>query len=204
MNELTVIYISPFDTIKDHTGRHLRIASVRSADGRGVVKPGVDSLELQFLPVMNVARKRERIAKSAQSSHQLRRIGHRVTIGSFAIELNESVIAESHKRGYRAQEGHVTESDNGAPGRHEQQIPIQPLVGKDHPLYGRQMYRQYLGPDYYSFQFGQAPSIGLSSVDYDDLWYYGHLDQAQLEWLDRYLLLVPAGSAVVTFGHCPS
>jgi predicted phosphodiesterase len=77
------------------------------------------------------------------------------------------------------------------------------LVGKDHPLYGRQMYRQYLGPDYYSFQFGQLRFIGLSSVDYDDLWYYGHLDQAQLEWLDRYLLLVPAGSAVVTFGHMP-
>ncbi len=77
------------------------------------------------------------------------------------------------------------------------------LVGQDHPLYGRQMYRKYLGPDYYSFQFGQVRFIGLNSVDYDDLWYYGHLDQTQLEWLDRDLVLVPAGSAVVTFGHMP-
>ena len=77
------------------------------------------------------------------------------------------------------------------------------IVGKDHPLYGKTMYRSVLGPDYYSFQFGQVRFIGLNSVDYDDLWYYGHLDKVQLDWLDRELSRVPEGSAVVTFGHMP-
>lgn len=77
------------------------------------------------------------------------------------------------------------------------------LVGQDHPLYGKTMYRKYLGPDYYSFQFGEVRFIGLSSVDYDGLWYYGHLDTTQLAWLERELSLVPEGSAVVTFGHMP-
>ncbi len=77
------------------------------------------------------------------------------------------------------------------------------IVGKDHPLYGKTMYRKVLGPDYYSFQFGQVRFIGLNSVDYDDLWYFGHLDKVQLDWLDRELSRVPEGSAVVTFGHMP-
>jgi predicted MPP superfamily phosphohydrolase len=77
------------------------------------------------------------------------------------------------------------------------------LVGEDHPLYGKKMYRKYLGPDYYSFQFGQVHFIGLSSVDYSDLWYYGHLEETQLQWLERYLSLIPEGSTVVTFGHMP-
>jgi predicted MPP superfamily phosphohydrolase len=77
------------------------------------------------------------------------------------------------------------------------------IVGKDHPLYGKTMYRKVLGPDYYSFQFGQVRFIGLNSVDYDDLWYYGHLDKVQLDWLDRELTRVPEGSTVVTFGHMP-
>jgi Icc-related predicted phosphoesterase len=77
------------------------------------------------------------------------------------------------------------------------------LVGQDHPLYGKTMYRKYLGPDYYSFQVGEVRFIGLNSVDYDDLWYYGHFDDTQLEWLDRELSFVPKGSVVVTFGHIP-
>jgi hypothetical protein len=77
------------------------------------------------------------------------------------------------------------------------------LVSPKHPLYGRRMYRRYLGPDYYSFTYGGVHFIGLNTVDIDDLWYYGHVDSLQLAWLERDLALVPAEMPVVTFDHIP-
>jgi calcineurin-like phosphoesterase family protein len=77
------------------------------------------------------------------------------------------------------------------------------LVSPSHPLYAKAMYRHYLGPDYYSFTFGGIHFVGLNSVDYDDLWYYGHVDSTQIEWLKRDLETVPATTPVVTFNHIP-
>jgi hypothetical protein len=77
------------------------------------------------------------------------------------------------------------------------------LVSATHPLYGKRMYRSYLGPTYYSFNYGGIHFVGLDSVDVDDLWYYGHLDNAQLTWLKADLSRVPAGTQVVTFNHIP-
>ena len=57
------------------------------------------------------------------------------------------------------------------------------LVSPKHPLYGKGMYRQRLGPNYYSFTYGGVHFVGLDSVDIADLWYYGHVDDAQLAWL---------------------
>lgn len=79
----------------------------------------------------------------------------------------------------------------------------QSLVPRDHPLYGRAMCRRYVGPEYYSFNWGGIHFLGLDSVDYDDLWYYGHLDQAQLDWVARDLKQVPDAVPVVTFNHIP-
>jgi predicted MPP superfamily phosphohydrolase len=76
-------------------------------------------------------------------------------------------------------------------------------VGRDHPLYGRAMYRHFFGPDYYSFTYGGVHFVGLNTVDYDDQWYYGHVDSTQRAWLERDLALVPPGTAVVTFNHIP-
>ena len=76
-------------------------------------------------------------------------------------------------------------------------------VSSTHPLYGRAMYRHYLGPDYYSFNYGGVHFIGLNSVDYDDQWYYGHVDQTQRSWLEQDLSLVPPMMPVVTFNHIP-
>jgi len=61
------------------------------------------------------------------------------------------------------------------PGNHEvfgierdtSHVPI------THPLYGRAMYRHYLGPDYYSFTRGGVHFVGLNTVDIDDQRYYG-------------------------------
>ncbi|HYV85353.1 MAG TPA: metallophosphoesterase [Patescibacteria group bacterium] len=79
----------------------------------------------------------------------------------------------------------------------------QSLVGRDNPLYGRALCRRYTGPEYYSFNWGGIHFLGLDSVDYDDLWYYGHLDQAQLDWVARDLKQVPDTVPVVTFNHIP-
>jgi hypothetical protein len=77
------------------------------------------------------------------------------------------------------------------------------LVSKEHPLYGKKMYRRYLGPNYYSFSFGRVHFVALDNVDYEDLWYYGHVDEGELEWLESDLAHLPSGSTVVTFMHMP-
>jgi 3',5'-cyclic AMP phosphodiesterase CpdA len=77
------------------------------------------------------------------------------------------------------------------------------LVSATHPLYGRGMYRFYRGPDYYSFNAGGVHFVGLNTVDVSDLWYYGHVDSAQLAWLERDLAAIPEGTPVVSFNHIP-
>jgi len=91
------------------------------------------------------------------------------------------------------------------PGNHEvfgierdtSHVPI------THPLYGRAMYRHYLGPDYYSFNRGGVHFVGLNTVDIDDQRYYGHVDSLQLAWLERDLSLVPPTMPIATFDHIP-
>jgi 3',5'-cyclic AMP phosphodiesterase CpdA len=77
------------------------------------------------------------------------------------------------------------------------------LVSPEHPLYGEAMYRHFLGPNYYSFNAGGIHFVGLDSVDFDDLWYYGHVDAVQLEWLRQDLAQVPEDTTVVSFTHIP-
>jgi Calcineurin-like phosphoesterase len=77
------------------------------------------------------------------------------------------------------------------------------LVSPSHPLYGKGMYRQRLGPNYYSFNYGGVHFAGLDSVDISDLWYYGHIDRVQLDWLRADLERLAPGAPVVTFNHIP-
>lgn len=77
------------------------------------------------------------------------------------------------------------------------------LVSAKHPLYGRAMYHHFLGPDYYSFNYSGVHFVALNTVDIADLWYYGHVDSTQAEWLRRDLAAVPANVPVVTFNHIP-
>jgi len=76
-------------------------------------------------------------------------------------------------------------------------------VSATNSLYGRAMYHKYLGPDYYSFNYGGVHFIGLNTADIEDQAYYGHVDSLQLAWLARDLALVPATTPVVTFDHIP-
>jgi len=77
------------------------------------------------------------------------------------------------------------------------------LVNLKNPLYGRNMYHHYFGPDYYSFNFGGIHFIGLNSVDFEDLWYFGHVDSIQVEWMKKDLSMIPPNTPVVTFNHIP-
>ena len=77
------------------------------------------------------------------------------------------------------------------------------LVSAKHPLYGKGMYRQRLGPNYYSFTYGGVHFVGLDSVDIEDLWYYGHVDAVQLAWLRATSRDVAPSTPVVTFNHIP-
>ena len=65
------------------------------------------------------------------------------------------------------------------------------------------MYRKHLGPNYYSFNRGRIHFVALDTVDVDDLWYYGHVDLKQMEWLAKDLAQVPKGTTVVTIDHIP-
>ena len=76
-------------------------------------------------------------------------------------------------------------------------------VSESHPLYAKAMYRAFLGPDYYSFNFGGLHFVGLNTVDYDDQWYYGHVDATELAWLARDIAQTPETMPVVTFNHIP-
>jgi hypothetical protein len=76
-------------------------------------------------------------------------------------------------------------------------------VSADNPLYGRAMYRKFLGPDYYSFTWGGVRFLGLNSVDADDMSYYGHFDREQLDWVAHDLAVAPPDAPVVTFNHIP-
>lgn len=77
------------------------------------------------------------------------------------------------------------------------------LVSPTNPLYGRKMYRHYFGPDYYSFNYGGIHFVALNSVDFEDLWYYGHIDSVQVEWLKKDLAVLDTTTTVVTFMHIP-
>jgi len=92
-----------------------------------------------------------------------------------------------------------------APGNHEI-FGIErhlSLVSEKNPLYGKNMYRHYLGPDYYSFNYGGIHFVALNSLDFEDLWYYGRIDSIQLEWLKKDVATVSSTTPIVTFQHVP-
>jgi len=77
------------------------------------------------------------------------------------------------------------------------------LVSQEHPLYGKKMYRHFLGPNYYSFNYGGIHFISVDDVDYQNLYYFGGVDSLQLKWLEKDLKAVPTSTPVITFNHIP-
>src|SRR5688572_3918223 len=77
-------------------------------------------------------------------------------------------------------------------------------VAPSHPLFGKKMYRSYLGPDYYSFNMGGVHFVALNTVDIaTGNFYHGQVDSLQLAWLKRDLAALPPRTVVVTFNHIP-
>ncbi|MEO8622249.1 MAG: metallophosphoesterase [bacterium] len=91
------------------------------------------------------------------------------------------------------------------PGNHDHYGIIRSRSHADpaNPLYNRGMYREYFGPDYYSFTYGGIHVIGLNTISPDDSAYYGDVDSVQMAWLKRDLAHVPAAMPVITFNHIP-
>jgi hypothetical protein len=91
------------------------------------------------------------------------------------------------------------------PGNHDHFgiIPSRSHVPATDPLYDRGMYRHYLGPEYYSFNYGGVHFIGLDTVQPDDSAYYGGVDSLQLAWLTRDVAALPAATPIVVFAHIP-
>ncbi len=77
------------------------------------------------------------------------------------------------------------------------------LVSEEHPLYGKNMYRYYLGPNYYSFNYGGIHFISIDGVGYQNLYYYGGVDETQLAWLKKDLEHIDLRTPVITFNHIP-
>jgi hypothetical protein len=91
------------------------------------------------------------------------------------------------------------------PGNHEK-FGIErhlSLVSPEHPLYGNGMYRHYRGPNYFSFTYGGVHFLGLDTVDYYGLWYHGHVDALQLEWIGADVAALPPDMPLVAFNHIP-
>jgi 3',5'-cyclic AMP phosphodiesterase CpdA len=118
-------------------------------------------------------------------------------------------VPETEARGlyelFQKEVGKMTTPVWCIPGNHEnfgieRQLS---LVSPNNPLYGRKMYRFYFGPDYYSFNYGGCHFIGLNSLSFEDLYYYGHIDSTQVEWLKRDLAVLPLSMPVITFQHVP-
>ena len=114
-------------------------------------------------------------------------------------------LSRSYYDLFMAETGKFTTHIWTVPGNHENFgiIRSRANIPKTHPLYGRAMYRSYMGPDYYSFTFGGIHFVGLNSVSIDDSAYYGDVDSLQLAWLARDLAQVPRTMPVVTFNHIP-
>lgn len=121
-----------------------------------------------------------------------------------ALRVNEKE-ATSYYELYRDEAGKIKVPVWNVPGNHEnfgieRQLS---LVSPKHPLYGRNMFHHYFGPDYYSFNYGGIHFVGLNSVEFEDTWYYGHVDSIQLAWLEKDLASIPNSMPIVTFNHIP-
>ena len=147
-----------------------------------------------------------RIQKLRQKSDSIK-----VAFVLISGDLIKDALRVPEKEASRLYELYVTEINKfsvpvySVPGNHEV-FGIErhnSLVSSNNPLYGKGMYRSYLGPDYYSFNYGGIHFMGINSVDYHDLWYYGHVDSLQLAWMKQDISSISKSMPVVTFNHIP-
>jgi hypothetical protein len=84
------------------------------------------------------------------------------------------------------------------PGNHEHVAFNTPNPDKQHPLYGKGLYRKVFGPTYYSWDWA---GVHLVALDGTSLPYQERLGTNQLAWLAADLAQQPAGTPLVLFCH---
>jgi len=84
------------------------------------------------------------------------------------------------------------------PGNHEHVAFNVPEADKTHPFYGKGLYRQLLGPMYYSWDWG---GIHFVALDGTSLPYQEKLGEDQLAWLNADLQFQPDDKPLVVFCH---
>ncbi|MBS1915958.1 MAG: metallophosphoesterase [Bacteroidetes bacterium] len=121
-----------------------------------------------------------------------------------ALRVNEKT-ASTYFQLYASEIKKINVPVWSAPGNHDNfGIERQSsLVSKDNPLYGKEMFHHYLGPRYYSFNYGGVHFIALDDVDFEDTWYFGHIDSVQLNWVKQDLENVSPLTPIITFAHIP-
>jgi hypothetical protein len=121
-----------------------------------------------------------------------------------ALRVNE-VTASNYYKMYLKEIGQFNMPVYSGVGNHEL-FGIErdkSLVSSEHPMYGKKMFRHFLGPNYYSFNYGGLHFVSIDGVDYQNLYYFGGVDSLQLAWLENDLKYLPEGVPVVTFNHIP-
>jgi 3',5'-cyclic AMP phosphodiesterase CpdA len=150
----------------------------------------------------NVERTRRALALAAGRSVELAVVSGDLIKDALRVDeatargLFELYAAESAKPAFPVR---------SAPGNHEVFGIERHLsyVRPDHPAFAKGMYEEVLGPRYSAFNRGRIHFLMLDTVGIDDLWYYGFLDEPQLEWIRQEVALLPPGTSVVTVGHIP-
>lgn len=84
------------------------------------------------------------------------------------------------------------------PGNHEHVAFNVKGADPQHPLYGKGLYRQVLGPMHYSWDWGPVHCIALDGTA---LPYQEKLGSEQLEWLRADLAVQPADKPLILFCH---
>ncbi len=84
------------------------------------------------------------------------------------------------------------------PGNHEHVAAHLKEADKDHPWYGKGLYRKLLGPLYYSWNYGRLHFVALDGTT---LWYEERLGEQQLAWLKANLARTPVERPIVLFCH---
>ncbi len=84
------------------------------------------------------------------------------------------------------------------PGNHEHVAFNTPQPDKTHPFFGKGLYRQLLGPTYYSWDWAGVHFIALDGTS---LPYQEKLGEDQLAWLKADLQFQPAEKPLVIFCH---
>ena len=90
------------------------------------------------------------------------------------------------------------------PGNHEHVGTRNPQFDQQDPMFGKGMYRHYLGPTHYSRDYGGVHFLMLDMTDINqDGREFNGLPSEEVQWLQADLALVPRDRRIVVFAHQP-